>query len=239
MKSIRAASLSISLTPILAFAHHSTAEFDQTVVQELIGEVIRVKWANPHIRMSIRVRDDDGTDQVWEMEGGTVNNLDRAGIPRDLIEVGDVVRVAGSPSTRQARYWSMNSVLLPDGREVVARLSAEPRWADQTIGDQQAARGRPAEYVAPVDDIFRVWSTVKSNRPEFTQDPPLTTTARTAYASFDPLADDPVLDCVTPGMPEAMTYIGPHPVEFVQLDDGNVEIRIESDDNVRLPISVA
>jgi len=35
-------------------------------------------------------------------------------------------------------------------------------------------------------------------------------------------------------MPEAMTYIGPHPVEFVELSDGDIEIRIESDDNVRV-----
>ena len=46
--------------------------------------------------------------------------------------------------------------------------------------------------------------------------------------------DDPVLRCVAPGMPEAMTYIGPHPVEFVELSDGDIEIRIESDDNVRV-----
>ena len=62
----------------------------------------------------------------------------------------------------------------------------------------------------------------------------MTDSARAAYESFDPLADDPVLDCVTPGMPEAMTYIGFHPMEIAQLGDGNIEIRMESDDNVRL-----
>jgi len=35
-------------------------------------------------------------------------------------------------------------------------------------------------------------------------------------------------------MPEAMTYIGPHPVGFVELGNGDIEIRIESDDNVRV-----
>ncbi len=70
--------------------------------------------------------------------------------------------------------------------------------------------------------------------PGYSEDPPLTAAARAAYAAFDPTIDDPVLRCIAPGMPEAMTYIGPHPVEFVALDDGDIEIRIESDDNVRV-----
>ena len=113
-------------------------------------------------------------------------------------------------------------------------MSGSPRWKNQIIGDRQAVRGRADEFEAPVENIFRAWTTVQSNMPGYSADPPLTVTARAAYDSFDPLNDDPVLRCIAPGMPEAMTYIGPHPVEFVALDDGDIEIRIESDDNVRV-----
>ena len=234
MNGLRVLTLCLGLAPGLAFAHHSMAEFDDTVVRELTGEVVRVQWRNPHIRMSIRVSGADGTDEIWEMEGTTVNSLDRAEVPRDIVETGQQVRVAGLPSTRRARYWLMTNILLPDGREVLVRLSSEPRWTDRVVGNHEAVRGRADEFVAPVADIFRVWSTVRSNPPAFTRDPPLTAAARSAYDSFDPLSDDPVLGCVAPGMPEAMTYIGPHPVGFVRLDDGNIEIHIESDDNVRI-----
>jgi hypothetical protein len=128
----------------------------------------------------------------------------------------------------------MRNLLLPDGRELLMGASTEPRWTDKVVGDFDAVYGRADDFVAPVGDIFRVWSSVRSTPPEFAQDPPLTVAALEAYESFDPIRDDPVLSCVAPGMPEAMTYIGPHPVGFVELDVGNIEIQIESDDNVRL-----
>jgi hypothetical protein len=184
--------------------------------------------------MSVRVRNDDGTEQVWEMEAQDINSLDRAGVPRDLVEAGQVVRVAGSPSTRREASLLLTNLLLPDGREVLMHLSKGPRWNDEVIGDRQAVRGRAEEFVAPVEDIFRAWTTVQSNMPGYSEDPPLTAAARAAYAAFDPTIDDPVLRCIAPGMPEAMTYIGPHPVEFVLLENGDIEILIESDDNVRV-----
>jgi len=210
------------------------AEFDRTVMHEMTGEVVRVLWRNPHIRIGIRVRDDVGAEEIWEVEGNTVNSLDRAGVPRGIVAVGDVVSVAGRPSTRRAGHLLMTNLLLADGRELLAGLTSEPRWSDRVVGDFQAVRGRTDDFVAPVEDIFRVWSTVRSNQPDFTQDPPLTAAARAAYEAFDPTRDDPVLGCAKPGMPEAMTYVGPHPFGFVRRDDGNIEIHIESDDNLRV-----
>ncbi len=234
MNRINALALGACLISSIALGHHSTFEFDLDVVHELTGEIVRVQWRNPHVRISIRVRDDDGIEQIWEMEAQDINSLDRAGVPRDLVEIGQVVRVAGSPSSRRDGSLLLTNLLLPDDREILMHLSGRPRWKNQIIGDRQAVRGRPDEFEAPVDDIFRAWTTVQSNAPSYSRNPPLTTMARAAYESFDPLSDDPVLRCIAPGMPEAMTYIGPHPVEFVALDDGDIEIRIESDDNVRV-----
>ncbi len=232
MKKIKAIALGLFLAPTFAFAHHSTYEFDTDVITELTGELIRVNWRNPHVRMHLRVINDSGEEEIWEMEGHDVNSLDRSGVSRDLVQPGQVVRVAGSPSTRRTALLVTN-VLLADGREVLTHMSGVPRWTDNAIGNRQNVRGTPDEYVAPVENIFRVWTTTQSNMPAFTANPPLTTAARAAYEAFDPLVDDPVVRCVAPGMPEAMTYIGPHPVGFVELDNGDIEIRIESDDNVR------
>ena len=234
MKWIKLCALGACLAPSLAGGHHSTFEYNLDVVHELTGEIVRLQWRNPHVRMSILVRSDDGTEQLWEMEAQDINSLDRAGVPRDLIEAGQVVRVAGSPSSRREGSLLLTNLMLPDGREVLMHLSKGPRWNDQVIGDRQAVRGRADEFETQIDDIFRAWTTVRSNAPGYSEDPPLTAAARAAYESFDPTSDDPVLRCIAPGMPEAMTYIGPHPVEFVRLDDNDIEIRIESDDNVRV-----
>jgi hypothetical protein len=229
----RTAILGICLFPASLFAHHSAYEFNTDVVLEFAGELVQVQWRNPHVRMNLLVQNENGTEEIWEMEGHDVNSLDRSGVSRGLIQVGQSVRVAGSPSTRRQALLVTN-LMLSDGREVLTHLSGVPRWTDDVIGDREAVRGRPDEYVTPVENIFRTWTTVQSNTPGFSTDPPLTPEARAAYQAFDPINDDPVLRCVAPGMPEAMTYIGPHPVGFAELANGDIEIRIESDDNVRV-----
>ena len=215
------------------FGHHSTAEYRDTGVLELTGEVVRVQWRNPHVRIALRVENDEGEDQIWEMEAQDLNSLDRAGISRDLVQVGQTVTVAGHPSSRRSNGFQLTNLLLPDDREILMVLSREPRWGGEVLGDRTAPRGRADQFVAPVDDIYRVWTTSQTNTPAFSQDPPFTPEGRADYESFDP-NDDPVLGCVSPGMPEAMTYIGPHPVEFVQLANGDIRMLIESDDNERI-----
>ena len=86
---------------ILALGHHSTNDFDRDTVLEFAGKVVRVQWYNPHVRMQIRVETDNGASEIWDMEAMDVNSLDRAGVPRDLVEVGQTVTIAGTPSSRR------------------------------------------------------------------------------------------------------------------------------------------
>lgn len=234
MKRFAAFTLCLALTPLVAFGHHSFAEIEGGVDRELVGEVVRVQWRNPHVRLGVRVREADGTEGVWDLEGGDLNSLSRAGVTGDLVQVGQVVRVAGTTSTRRERYLALSNVLLPDGREVLMLSSEGPRWSNVVVGGRRTDYARPAEFITPVNDIFRVWTTVETSPPGFVSDPPLTSAARAAFEAFDPIADDPVLRCVKPGMPEALSYIGPHPIEFLERDDGDIVLRIESDDNVRI-----
>lgn len=234
MKRLLASLLCALATPPAALGHHSFAEIEGGVDQELTGEVVRVQWRNPHVRLGILVQEAGGTGAVWDLEGGDLNSLSRAGVTGDLVQLGQVVRVAGTTSTRRERYLALSNVLLPDGREILMLSSEGPRWSNVVIGGRRTDYARPAEFIAPVNDIFRVWTTVETTPPDFATDPPLTPAARVAYEAFDPIADDPVLRCVKPGMPEALSYIGPHPIEFLERDDGDIVLRIESDDNVRI-----
>ena len=224
--------LCVFLIPLAASGHHSFAEIEGGADQDFVGEVVRVQWRNPHVRLSVRVMEDDGTEQVWDLEGADLNSLNRAGVTGDLVELGQIVRVAGTASTRRERYMALSNLLLPDGREILMLSSEGPKWSNMVIGGRRTDHINPSEFES-VDDIFRVWTTVQSNDPDFVVDPPLTPEARVAYEAFDPIRDDPVLRCVTPGMPEALSYIGPHPIEFAERGDGDIILRIESDDNVR------
>ena len=77
-------------------------------------------------------------------------------------------------------------------------LSREPRWNGSVLGDRSAPRGRADEFVAPVDDIFRVWTTSQTNTPAFSEDPPFTPQGRAGYESFDDL----LADCEPDASPE-------------------------------------
>ena len=206
--------------PAVLQAHHSTAEYDNATFVEASGEVTKVLWANPHVRLEISTQSVDGVAESWQLEGQNPGDLDRAQIPRDIIKVGDTVRFAGKPSTRRERHMYVTNVLLPDGTEIVLRANAKPRWSPEhylshlqaTIDPKRAAADRG-------DGIFRVWLPVAAITPDWASDPPLTATARAAWLKYDAIRDDPVIDCRPPGMPQVITRSGRYAIRFVHAGD--------------------
>ena len=89
--------LFLLLLPVLATAHHSMAEWDLSVIEEMEGEIVNVVWRNPHIRWTMKIRNEAGADELWTMAGTSPNHLTRRGVTAELLTVGDVVRVVGSP----------------------------------------------------------------------------------------------------------------------------------------------
>ncbi len=108
----------LAAVPLVALGHHSRAEYDFDVVTELQGEVLSVSWRNPHIRLTLRTEDADGTETVWQLEAQDVNSLSRRGLDGNLVQVGDIVKVAGNVSTRRANSMSASNLLLPNGTEI-------------------------------------------------------------------------------------------------------------------------
>src|SRR3970040_700905 len=104
-----------------AAAHHSTAEYDASAIVEARGEVVSVLWRNPHVRVQVSTKSLDGNDQLWEIESADLTRLDRAGLSRDIVKVGDVVTFAGNPSTRRERRMYVTNLLVADGREILLR----------------------------------------------------------------------------------------------------------------------
>lgn len=206
--------------PAALCAHHSTAEYDSGAIVEAEGEVIKVVWANPHVRLEIRTQGEDGVARVWSLEGQSPGDLDRARIPRDLIGAGDRVTFAGNPSTRRERHMYVTNVLLADGTEIVLRANAPPRWSPERYLSHLQATVDPARAAADRGEgIFRVWLPTTSKTPDWASDPPLTESARAAWRAFDAVRDDPVLDCVPPGMPQVITRSGRFAIRFVRMGD--------------------
>ena len=77
-------------------AHHAFgAEFDRDAPIRLQGPVVRLEWVNPHAWIHLEITKEDGTNEVWMVEGGTPNTLLRRGLRRDCLTPGTEIIVDG------------------------------------------------------------------------------------------------------------------------------------------------
>jgi hypothetical protein len=199
-----------------SWAHHSTAEYDAAKVVEARGEVVSVIWRNPHVRFQVSTKAIDGNEQLWDIESADLTRLDRAGLPRDLLNVGDVVSFAGNPSTRTERRMYVTNLLVRDGREILLRGNVPARWPDaRAVGtDVTFTSSAPATNGKFLGKVLV--PTREGRAPEWVRNPPLTAAAREGKAAYDEVVDDPVLGCVSPGMPRVMLRSGPYAVRFIE-----------------------
>jgi len=190
-------------------AHHSTAFYGDEIV-ELEGELVGIKWRNPHVTWQLKVTNPDGEEVLWNLEGASTYPLKRAGVTKDLFVVGDQIKVAGKVSLREERVFLATNMLLPDGRELLLWGNIAGRFDDAN---------RRADAVSENKGIFRVWSTpselfrVIQKR---LSGLPYRDEAIQARELWDPL-DNFVMRCEQEGMPRIM--VNPHPFQFIDKGD--------------------
>ena len=85
----RSVLLGLLLAPAALSAHHSFAEYDRTVVNELEGELVDVRWRNPHVMFTVRTEDSAGKAGDWTLETSAVYVLERAGITQNMFSAGE------------------------------------------------------------------------------------------------------------------------------------------------------
>lgn len=213
-----------------AGAHHSVnAFFNQSTITELEGTITGVQWRNPHVGFLLQVSA-DGNDEEWQLISSSINSLERSGLTPDMFRIGDEVRVAGWPDRRGRNGLFITNFLMANGVE--ARMTAtNPQPLRWTEPRETPRPGAVADDNAPAGDasIFRVWVRAEAYRARR----PLrfTPAALAARAQWDPLADDPSLDCVPPGMSNAI--LNPYPIEFI--DEGDtIRLRLEEWQSTRI-----
>jgi Family of unknown function (DUF6152) len=79
-----------------AAAHHSAIQFDFTKSVAVTGVVMKFQAINPHMRLTLHVKDAKGERDI-EFEGHSTNNMYRAGYRDKMIQVGDTITVNIAP----------------------------------------------------------------------------------------------------------------------------------------------
>jgi hypothetical protein len=112
-----AGALLAAATPLIA--HHSfAAEYDNRKPVKVTGVLTKVEWTNPHVWFYLDVKDDAGTVTTWGFSGGPPGVLQRRGIPKSVLKLGETIVVEGFRARDGSNNASGGTVTFTDGRRV-------------------------------------------------------------------------------------------------------------------------
>jgi hypothetical protein len=98
------------------FAHHSTVIFDVDRDIRIEGEVVKLRWANPHVYIQIREYSGSDEERIWNIEGQTPSGMSRHGWTSESLRPGDRVTVVANPPRDVNRRVALgHTVLKEDG----------------------------------------------------------------------------------------------------------------------------
>ena len=118
------AAIAVATTTVPAVAHHSfSAEYDAKKPIKISGTVTKMEWMNPHARFYVDVKGSEGKVINWNFELGAIPVLLKQGWRKDSLKVGDQVSVEGSAAKDGSNSANARSVVLADGRHVLAGSS--------------------------------------------------------------------------------------------------------------------
>jgi hypothetical protein len=121
MKNLRTATLLLGVlfvVPMAVMAHHGAAAYDTSKLTTLKGTVTEYKFINPHVEISIAVKNDKGKVETWIAEANSPNVLSRRGWSRDTMKPGDEITLIGNRGKNGTLTLRLQKVVLSDGQEL-------------------------------------------------------------------------------------------------------------------------
>jgi hypothetical protein len=188
--------LAAALGATPASAHHSAARFDVSQTVAFDGVVTGVRWANPHVYLSVAQTAEAGETIEWEVETVGPSALLRLGWDRDALSVGDQVSLQGSPARNGER--SLNLRTLQHGDETINVMSLIREYTNP--GAPPAAGATSLDGTWAVLANFALIGPFLPGGPK----PPLTEAGAAAAEAFDEATDLPALQCVESPAPYFM-----------------------------------
>ncbi len=133
------------ITPPASSHHNFAAHYQLEETVEISGVVSEFRFVNPHARVYLDVRNEDGELESWMAEGDASVALRRSGWAADQLKAGDRIEVVGHPSRAGANMLGWKSITLADGTNIGGgdgRLEERSRILDESLARFRQQRGR-------------------------------------------------------------------------------------------------
>jgi hypothetical protein len=103
--------------PLLA--HHGEANYDTDKTVSVKGTVTDFQFVNPHVQISLDVKNDKGEIEKWVGEARSPAMLARyGGWDRNTIKIGDVITFFGHRTKNGTPFMRLEKIVTPDGKEL-------------------------------------------------------------------------------------------------------------------------
>lgn len=90
--------VSAALFTASALAHHGLGEYDETRLLHIEGKVVGFELKDPHSLLFVDVENPNGSVTSWVIEGGAARGIVEAGLSRDFLARGPMVRITAYQS---------------------------------------------------------------------------------------------------------------------------------------------
>ena len=113
------ATIALSIAAGKVLAHHSGAMFDRSKTVVLKGTLKEYRFIAPHSWISlIATADDSGTEERWDVEGGTASRMKAQGITPERLKAGDKITLRIHPLRDGRNAGSLIDITLADGTKM-------------------------------------------------------------------------------------------------------------------------
>ena len=107
----------VASAPILA--HHGEANYDTEKMVSVKGTVTQFEFINPHVQISLEVKNDKGEIEKWVGEARSPAMLSRyGGWDKDTIKVGEAITFYGHKTKNGTPFMRLDKIVKTDGTEL-------------------------------------------------------------------------------------------------------------------------
>jgi hypothetical protein len=174
-------------------AHHSAAAYDTQKEVKVTGSVVRYRFANPHVYLTLQVKNPDGSATTIEVEAGAASVLNGLGFTAESVSIGDVVTVVGNPDRRKPTILLGRDLHKRDGTYLPLNIGSRSVYESKAA----TATSIAGTWFSPRTEFMAFIGSVGTWR--------LTDKGRAAAANADPKATTSK-DCIPVGAPTLMLY---------------------------------